>query len=35
MVEVRLKCLLDVRTFLVDKLPDDGVLVSKEIGVSN
>ena len=35
MVEVRLKYLLDVRTFLVDKLPDDGILVPKDVGVSN
>jgi hypothetical protein len=35
MVEVRLKYLLDVRNFLVDKLPDDGILVPKDAGVIN
>ena len=29
----RLKCLLDLKTFVVDKLPDDGTLVAKYVGV--
>lgn len=35
MVEVSLKYLLDLRSFLVDKLPHDGTLVPKLVGADN
>jgi hypothetical protein len=35
MVEVGLKYLLDLQSFLVDKLPHDGTLVPKYVGADN